>query len=102
MVLFQEFNVLAAAEFWFSISRSRQAIGSSLTLQYNKFTGGKYKGRDTHDLQYFWGNDLNIQYYNVLRSFSMTFFLPSPQCLGSTHKGRRLNPSLRGWIMAFP
>jgi hypothetical protein len=44
MVLFQEFNVLAAAEFWFSINRSRQAIGSSLTLQYNKFAGGKYKG----------------------------------------------------------
>jgi hypothetical protein len=53
MVLFQEFNNLAAAEFWFSISRSRQATGSSLTLQYNKFAGGKYKGRDLNDPQHF-------------------------------------------------
>jgi hypothetical protein len=102
MVLFQEFNNLAAAEFWFSISRSRQATGSSLTLQYNKFAGGKYKGRDLNDPQHFWGNDLNVQYYNVLRSFSTTIFLPSPQGSGSTHKGRRMSPSLRGWIMAFP
>jgi hypothetical protein len=102
MVLFQEFNVLAAAEFWFSTSHSRHAIGSSLTLQYNKFTGGKYKGRDSDDPQHFWGNDLTIQYYNVLRSFSTTIFLPSPQSPGSTHQGRRLTPGLRGWIMAFP
>jgi hypothetical protein len=77
MVLFQEFNVWAAVEFLFFKSRPRQAIGSSSTLQYNKFAGGKYKGRDLDDLHHVFGHDLNIKYYCVLRPYSATIFLPS-------------------------
>jgi len=48
-------------------------------LKYNKFAGGKYKGRDTDDPRHVFANGLNIEYHCVSRPYCGTIFLPSPQ-----------------------
>jgi hypothetical protein len=63
MVLFQKINLGVAVEFLFLRSCLRQAIGSSVTHEYNKFAGGKYKGRDSDDPRHVFANSQNIQYY---------------------------------------
>jgi hypothetical protein len=59
-VLFQKFNLVAAVELRSSKSLPKSAIGLSLFLEYNKFAGGKYKGRDPGDRWNISENDLMV------------------------------------------